>query len=91
MAKLTNKVAMITGAGGGIGRASAIKMASDGASVMCADINTQAAEATVAMIMETGGTADVIGLDVSDSGQVADAIAQTASKLGALNILFNNV
>lgn len=90
MTRLSNKVAMITGAGGGIGRASALKMASEGASVMCADINTQAAERTVAMIMEAGGTADAIGLDVSDSGQVAGAIDQTASKLGALNILFNN-
>jgi NAD(P)-dependent dehydrogenase (short-subunit alcohol dehydrogenase family) len=90
MAKLTNKVAMITGAGGGIGRASALKMASEGASVMCADINTQAAERTVALIVDAGGTADTIGLDVSDSRQVSDAIAQTASKMGALNILFNN-
>lgn len=90
MTKLTNKVAMITGAGGGIGRASALKMASEGASVMCADINMQSAEGTVALIMENGGVADAIGLDVSESGQVADAISQTVSKMGALNILFNN-
>lgn len=90
MGKLTNKVAMITGAGGGIGRASALKMASEGASIMCTDINTQAAEGTVALILEGGGSADSLGLDVADSGQVADAIAQTASKMGALNILFNN-
>jgi NAD(P)-dependent dehydrogenase (short-subunit alcohol dehydrogenase family) len=90
MTKLTNKVAMITGAGGGIGRASALRMASEGASVMCTDINTQAAEGTVALILEAGGKADALGLDVSSSEQVADAIDQTASKLGALNILFNN-
>jgi len=90
MGKLTNKVAMITGAGGGIGRASALKMASEGASVMCTDINTQAAEGTVALILEAGGSADSLGLDVSDSGQVNEAIHQTASKMGALNILFNN-
>lgn len=90
MTKLINKVAMITGAGGGIGRASALKMASEGASVMCADINTQSAEGTVALIAEAGGTADAIGLDVSESSQVADAVHQTASKFGALNILFNN-
>ena len=56
MTKLTNKVAMITGAGGGIGRASALKMASEGASVMCADINMQSAEGTVALILAAGGT-----------------------------------
>lgn len=90
MTKLTNRVAMITGAGGGIGRASAMKMASEGATIMCADINTQAVETTVAMIVEAGGTADCIGLDVSDSDQVKEAIVETASKMGGLNILFNN-
>lgn len=88
--RLENRVAMITGAGGGIGRASALKMASEGATVMCADINTQAAEGTVALIEEAGGRADAIGLDVSDGDQVSEAIAETVSKLGALNILFNN-
>lgn len=90
MTRLTNRVAMVTGAGGGIGRASALKMASEGATVMCADINMQSAEGTVALIMESGGTADAIGLDVADSEQFAYAINQTASKLGPLNILFNN-
>ena len=90
MVKLINKVAMITGAGGGIGRASALKMAEAGASVMCADINTQAAEGTVSLILERGGVADSMGLDVSDSNQVHHAIKQTADKMGALNILFNN-
>jgi len=90
MHKLTNKVAMITGAGGGIGRASALKMASEGAAIMCTDINMQAAEETVGIILAAGGKADAFGLDVSDSGQVKDAIDQTASTFGSFDILFNN-
>ncbi len=58
MSKLEGKVALITGAGSGIGRASAIHMAQAGAAVMCSDIDSQAAEGTVALISEAGGRAD---------------------------------
>jgi len=87
---LSGRVALITGAGGGIGRASAIDMAANGASVMCADIDSQAAEGTVARIAQAGGKADSLGLDVSSSEEMERAIANTAQRMGALNILFNN-
>ncbi len=88
--RLLGKVALITGAGGGIGRASAERMALEGALVMCADIDTQAAEGTVARIEQAGGTADSLGVDVSDEAQVQRAIAATAERFGKLNVLFNN-
>lgn len=88
--RLAGKQALITGAGSGIGRASALRMAAEGAAVMCADLDTQAAEGTVALISESGGSADSLGVDVSDEGQVTQAISTTVERLGGMNILFNN-
>ena len=90
MNRLEGKVALITGAGSGIGRASALRMAAEGAAVMCTDIDSQAAEGTAALIDEAGGRADAMGLDVSEEAEVQNAIATTASRLGGLQVLFNN-
>ena len=88
--RLAGKLALITGAGSGIGRASAVRMAAEGACVMCADLNTQAAEGTVALISESGGLADSTPIDVSDAAQVEAAIAKTVEAFGGINVLFNN-
>jgi NAD(P)-dependent dehydrogenase (short-subunit alcohol dehydrogenase family) len=88
--QLDGKVALITGAGSGIGRASALRFAAQGAAVLCADIDTQAAEGTVALIGEQHGRADSIGLDVSKADQVQGAISACVDKFGAMNVLFNN-
>jgi NAD(P)-dependent dehydrogenase (short-subunit alcohol dehydrogenase family) len=90
LSDLQGKVALITGAGSGIGRASAQHMASRGAAVMCADIDSQAAEGTVALIAEAGGSADSLGLDVSVAEEVSAALAVTVERLGDLHVLFNN-
>ena len=90
MNDLQGKVALITGAGGGIGRASAIHMAARGAAVMCADINTQAAEGTVALVNDAGGQADSCAVDVSSAEEVRRAIEGTAERFGGLQVLFNN-
>lgn len=90
MSSLEGKVALITGAGGGIGRASALDMAARGAAVMCADIDTQAAEGTVALVNEAGGQADSCAVDVSNAEEVQRAIEGTAQRFGGLNVLFNN-
>lgn len=88
--RLADKVALITGAGSGIGRASALRFASEGAKVMCTDIDTQAAEGTVALISEQGGDADALGLDVTDEDQVVNALESSVTRFGKLNVLFNN-
>ena len=86
MNRLADKVALVTGAGSGIGRASAVRFADEGAHVICADLNTQAAEGTVALIQERGGSSDSLGLDVADEGAVREAITSHPD----LNIIFNN-
>ncbi len=88
--RLQDKVALVTGAGSGIGRASAIRFAAEGAQVLCADIDTQAAEGTVGLIAEAGGAADSVGLDVTDEAQMDAAFARAITQFGKLNVLFNN-
>ena len=91
MGKLDGKVALVTGAGSGIGRASALRMAEEGAAVMCADIDEAGALATVAAIAATGANAAAeMALDVSDGDQVQAALDRTVDELGGLDILFNN-
>ena len=66
MAELAGKAALVTGAGVGIGRAIALKMASEGARVMVVDLNEETAEETAALICDAGGEAIVFTADVSD-------------------------
>ncbi len=90
MGSLQGKVALITGAGSGIGRASALRMAAEGAAVMCADRDAQTAEGTAALISESGGRGEPLALDVRDADAVRDALGTTVDTLGGLDILFNN-
>ena len=90
MGLLDGKAALITGAGAGIGRASALDMAANGAAVMCADIDAQSAEGTAQMVEEAGGQAGALALDVADEEAVRAALEKTASQLGGLDALFNN-
>ncbi|MEM6708747.1 MAG: SDR family NAD(P)-dependent oxidoreductase [Pseudomonadota bacterium] len=90
MNRLTDRVAHVTGAGNGIGRASALRFAAEGARVMCSDVDSQAAEATAQMIEEAGGVGVGIGLDVSNESEVRHALQETLSRFGALDVLFNN-
>ena len=90
MDRLDGRVALITGAGSGIGQASALRMASEGAAVMCADINVEGAQTTAAQIAEHGGRSATMELDVTSEDAVKDALAQTIAVLGGLDVLFNN-
>lgn len=90
MAELAGKVALITGAASGIGRASALCFTRAGASVMCADIDAGGAKETAEQIAAAGGRSASLALDVTDEAAVADALERTARELGDLQILFNN-
>ncbi|NQW20177.1 MAG: SDR family oxidoreductase [Chloroflexi bacterium] len=88
--KLTGKVALITGAGSGIGAATARLMAAEGASVAVTGIPIDGVIAVAAEIVALGGSAIAIQTDVSDSAQVEAAVAQTVEKFGRLDILVPN-
>lgn len=84
------KVALVTGASGGIGRASAIAFAASGARVMVSDVQDDKGEETVALIQAAGGEAQYHRCDVSDEGEVNALIAATVSAYGALHFAHNN-
>ena len=88
--RLEGKAAMVTGAGSGIGRATAVTLAREGAAVMCADLDPDGARETVEAIEAAGGRAVARPLDVRDEDAVRDALEATAAEVGALHILVNN-
>lgn len=87
---LKHKVAVVTGAGLGIGRASAVKLAEEGASVAVVDIDRAAGEETVAKITDAGGTAIFIAADVSKSADVDRIARDSVAAFGGIDILHNN-
>jgi NAD(P)-dependent dehydrogenase (short-subunit alcohol dehydrogenase family) len=90
-AVLEGKSAIVTGAGSGVGRASALRFAEEGALVVCADIDLDHAKETVGLIETAGATASAVGVDVADEAQVQAMIAAAVDHYGRLDILFNNV
>lgn len=90
MGKLTGRTALVTGAAMGIGRATALALAREGASVIVADIDDMAGAAVVAEIIALGGAAAYCHADVSVTADVAAAVALTVERFGGLSILVNN-
>lgn len=90
MMRLKEQVALITGAGSGIGRESALLFAAEGAEVACVDVNLPAAEETVAAIKSAGGQALAVKADVSRAGDCENMVAATEKAYGKLTVLFNN-
>ncbi|MYE46574.1 MAG: SDR family oxidoreductase [Chloroflexi bacterium] len=88
--RLEGKVAMVTGAASGIGRATSLTLAREGAAVMCADINIEGAQETADAIAADGGTAAAVELNVTDEEAVQAALTATVEQLGALHILVND-
>jgi NAD(P)-dependent dehydrogenase (short-subunit alcohol dehydrogenase family) len=88
--KLKDRVAVITGSGAGIGRASALEFAREGASVVVADIHFASAQETVKHITGSGGTAHAVRTDVADPASVETLVSETLRVFGQVHILFNN-
>jgi len=88
--RLTNRVAIITGAGSGIGRTSAILFAKEGAKIVVADINDSGGQETVAAIKSGGGEAIAVHTDVTVASEIENLGRVTKDKFGKIDILFNN-
>ena len=88
--KLTNKVALITGGSSGIGKASALLFATEGAKVVIADVNDEGGNQAVEEILEMGCSAAYVHADVSKSEDCRKMIEFAESTYGKLDILFNN-
>ncbi len=90
MVRLKEKRAIVTGAGSGIGRATAELFAAEGAQVTVADMNLQAGEETVRAIRDAGGEAQFVAVDVSAADQVEAMVQAALLAFGGIDILFNN-
>lgn len=90
MPRLSDRVALITGAGTGIGRATAKAMAAEGAKVVIAELNKSAGEQTAQLITQAGGDCIAIPTDVTDETSMRAAIETAENHYGALHILHNN-
>ena len=87
--RLSGKVALVTGAGSGIGRATAVRLAAEGASVACLDISEDAVEKTAAEIGESGGRAIARRCDVRDKESVTAAVDAAIAELGRIEVVCN--
>ena len=88
--RLQDNVAIITGAGQGIGQATAVKFAKEGAKVAACDINAASVESTVALVTESGGQAIGFVVDVTDKKSIAAMVEGVMAKWGRIDTLVNN-
>lgn len=90
MGVLENKVAIVTGAGSGIGAATAVRFAAEGAAVVAVDIRESKAHETVEEIAANGGHALAMGVDVAEAAAVEAMVSETVAQFGGLDVLFSN-
>ncbi len=89
--RLDQKSVVITGAGSGVGRASSLRFAEEGARLICADVDLDGAKETVRQIEAAGGTAAPVAADVSQEADVVAMLESATEQYGRLDALFNNV
>ncbi len=87
--RYVDKVALVTGAAGGIGRATAVRVAAEGASVWCADMNAEGVAETAQMIIDRGGVARSSTFDVTDPAACVALVADVVDAFGGLDMLAN--
>lgn len=87
---LSGRVALVTGGGGGIGRATCLRLAADGAAVGVLDLRLDAAEATTSAVRAVGGTAVAVAADVRSPEAAASAVSEVVDALGPVTLLVNN-
>ncbi len=85
--RLENKVALITGGGSGIGRATALRFAQEGAAVCCADLNLESAAAVLHEVESSGGRGLALEVDTSDEGACEGMVTRCVEALGAVDLL----
>jgi NAD(P)-dependent dehydrogenase (short-subunit alcohol dehydrogenase family) len=90
MGRVEGKACVVTGAGSGIGKAIAQRLAEEGGKVLCVDLNAEAVAATVQNIQDTGGTAEAFAADVSDAAQTDAFIQRCVEQYGSIDVLVNN-
>jgi NAD(P)-dependent dehydrogenase (short-subunit alcohol dehydrogenase family) len=90
MARLANKVALTTGAGSGIGRASSLLFAAEGARVVCVDLDESSVVETVEMVTAADGQAIAVKADVSDDADSKAMVDAAQEAFGGLHVMFNN-
>jgi len=90
MGKLSGKAALVTGGAQGLGRASALRLARDGASVVIADIDKELADEVVSTIVSLGGRASAVSCNVLVETDIQSAVEHSVSHFGSLDIMFNN-
>lgn len=91
MGRVQGKVALVTGGASGIGLSAATLLAREGAKVVIADFNVEAAKEAASKIKNEGGEAEGLFLDASQADSIKEAVDFTVAQYGTITILFNNV